>query len=282
MDADVSLKGQKIAADPLPIDAMNVHLFLENGLLRLEPLELKVADGTVTGKIRLDARQDPIESALDLHAKGLDLPRLMPSMKAQNVGRVGGYVRLNGKGDSVASMLGSANGETGMVMGRGQLSNLILELAGLDIAESLEFLLAKDRTVPVRCAYADVEAKEGVFTLRTFALDTTDTVVFGEGSVNLHEETLAVKLKPKPKDMSPVTLRTPLHITGTLKHPKIRPEVGPLALRALAAAALFTLAPPAALLPLIETGPGKDTDCGASVPSSAAIEQKEAKAPKAK
>ncbi len=276
IDADVSLNARKISARPLPIDAMNVGLLLENGLLRLDPFELKVADGTVTGSVRLNARQDPIETALDLRARGLDLPRLMPSMKAQNVGRVSGYVKLDGRGDSVANMLGSANGETGLVMGRGRLSNLLLELAGLDIAESLEFLLAKDRSVPVRCAYADVEAKEGVFTARAFALDTTDTVVFGEGSVNLRAETVAVKLNPKPKDMSPLTLRTPLHITGTLKHPKIRPEVGPLALRALAAAALFVVAPPAALLPLIETGPGKDMDCGASSPNVRAIDPKAA------
>jgi uncharacterized protein involved in outer membrane biogenesis len=271
IDVDVSLNAHKISADPLPIDAMNVHMFLDNGMLRLDPLELKVAEGTVTGNVRLDARQDPIDSALDLHARNLDLPRLMPSMKAQNIGRVGGYLKLSGKGNSVANMLGSANGETGLVMGRGRLSNLLLELAGLDIAESLEFLLAKDRTVPVRCAYADVEAKEGVFTPRALALDTTDTVVFGEGSVNLREETLAMKLKVKPKDMSPVTVRTPLRITGTLKHPKVRPEMGPLALRAVAAAALFAVAPPAALLALIETGPGKDTDCGASDPNITAI-----------
>jgi uncharacterized protein involved in outer membrane biogenesis len=268
MDADVSLRAQHISAQPLPIEAMNVHLLLEDGLLRLDPLQLQVAGGTLKGSVRLDARRDPIESALDLHARSLELPKLMPGMKAQNVGRVGGYVKLSGKGDSVANMLGSANGEAGLVMGRGQLSNLLLELAGLDIAESLEFLVASDRTVPVRCAYADVEAQNGVFTARALALDTTDTVVFGEGSANLRDETLALRLKPQPKDVSPLTVRSPLRIGGTLKHPKVRPELGPLALRALAAAALYALAPPAALLALIETGPGKDTDCGASVPHS--------------
>ncbi|HVY04329.1 MAG TPA: hypothetical protein VHB46_00005, partial [Burkholderiales bacterium] len=158
----------------------------------------------------------------------------------------------------------TADGEAGVAMGRGRLSNLVLELAGLDVAESLEFLVEKDKTVPVRCAYGDVEASAGVFTIRTLALDTTDTVVFGEGAANLRDETLAIKLKVKPKDMSPLALRSPLRITGTLKKPKVRPELGPITLRLAAAAALATIAPPAALLPLIETGPGKDTDCGAS------------------
>ena len=264
MDADVSLDAKHISADSVPVEAMKVHLRLEDGLLRLDPLEMKVADGSVAGTVQLDARPNPIESALDLKARSLDLPKLMPSMKAQNVGRVGGYVKLKGRGNSVGDMLGTADGEAGIAMGRGRLSNLMLELAGLDIAESLEFLVEKDKTVPIRCAYGDVEAKEGAFNIRAFALDTTDTVVFGEGSANLRDESLAIKLKVKPKDMSPLALRSPLRITGTLKHPKVRPEMGPLALRALAAVALGAIAPPAALIPLIETGPGKDTDCGAS------------------
>src|SRR5258706_1802212 len=92
----------------------------------------------------------------------------------------------------------------------------------------------------------------------------------------MRAEPVAGRLKPKWRDMSRLTLRAPLHIAGALKHPKIRPEVGPLALRGLAAAALFVVAPPAALLPLIETGPGKDMDCGASSPNVRAIDPKAA------
>jgi len=192
MDADVSLNARHISAEGVPVEAMNVHLRLEDGLLRLDPLDMKVADGNVSGTIQLDARHNPIDSALDLKAKALDLPKLVPSMKAQNVGRVGGYVKLKGRGNSVGDMLGTADGEAGVAMGRGRLSNLMLELAGLDIAESLEFLVEKDKTVPIRCAYGDVEAKQGVFTIRALALDTTDTVVFGEGSTNLRDDSLAI------------------------------------------------------------------------------------------
>jgi hypothetical protein len=42
-------------------------------------------------------------------------------------------------------MLATADGEVAAVMGAGQVSNLLLELAGLDIAESLKFLIGRDR-----------------------------------------------------------------------------------------------------------------------------------------
>jgi hypothetical protein len=47
----------------------------------------------------------------------------------------------------------------------------------------------------------------------------------------------------------------------------VTPKTGPLAARVAAAAALFAVTPPAALLALIETGPGEDVDC--SRPASA-------------
>ena len=38
-------------------------------------------------------------------------------------------------------------------MGRGQISTLVMELAGLDVQEALTFLITKDRRVPIRCAW---------------------------------------------------------------------------------------------------------------------------------
>ena len=74
-----------------------------------------------------------------------------------------------------------------------------------------------------------------------------------------------MRLKPLPKDHSLVSLRSPLLVTGTFKDPEFRPDMKRLTLRGIAAAALGMIAPPAALIPLFETGPGKNVDCGVAV-----------------
>ena len=276
MDADVKLRADRIEAHPLPLEKMTVHLKLDDGLLTLDPLNFAAAGGSLESHVKLDARHDPIATALDLRARELELQKLFPAVKTPGVGLIGAHVQLAGEGNSVAQMLATSDGEVGVVMGQGRLSNLILELAGLDVAEALKFLVGKDRMVTVRCAYADLEARDGLMNVRGFAFDTTDTVLLGEGNADLREEKLALKLKPKPKDVSPVTLRSPLRIGGTFKDPSVLPEPAPLALRVAAAAALFALAPPAALLALIETGPGKDTDCAkaAKLPEGRTVEQR--------
>lgn len=264
MDADVKLRAAQVQAPPLPIDTLSGHLRLQNGVVRLDPLQAGVAGGEIVGWVTMDASREPIATSLKLQARRLELPRLFPNAQlvGNSSGRIAGQAELEGRGNSIAAMLGSAGGELGLAMGPGRISNLLIELAGLDIAEALAFLLTEDRVIPVRCAYADFGVDDGVATTRAFAFDTTDTVIFGEGSLDFGDESLDLRLRPQPKDRSILALRVPLRIGGTLADPSFRPEGGPLLLRGIAAAALYSAAPPAALLALIEFGPGEDARCG--------------------
>jgi len=147
-------------------------------------------------------------------------------------------------------------------MGRGSISNLLLELAGLDVYEALKFMIGEDRKVAIRCAFGDFAVKDGVMTTRAFAFDTTDTIIIGEGQVDLGEETLDLELRPRPKDRSILSLRSPLHIGGSFADPSFRPDFARLGLRGAIALALGSIAPPAALLATLELGPGEDSGCG--------------------
>src|SRR5690606_38887539 len=142
--------------------------------------------------IRMDARSKRIDTAADIRVRGLELPRLMPNAALANeaVGKIGGDIDIRGQGNSIAAILGSADGDIALGMGRGRISNLVMELAGIDIAEALRFLLTGDRQVPVRCAFADFGVEDGVMRSRALAFDTTDTIIVVEGSINLEDESM--------------------------------------------------------------------------------------------
>ncbi len=263
MDARVSLVAERLTAPPLPFESLDARLELENGDLRLDPLDFGVAGGHFAGSVHLDARQDPMVAGIDMKAHGLQLPRMLPEAEAaKSQGSLGGHVRLRGSGDSVARIMATAGGDAGLAMGPGQISNYIMELVGLDIAEMIKFKLGKDQQIAVHCGYADFAVEGGVMTSRALGFDTSDTLVLGEGQVHLGEERLDIVLRPKPKDFSPFSLRSPLQVSGPLLDPSIRPQGGPLLLRGAAVAALYAIAPPAALLALVETGPGGESECG--------------------
>jgi uncharacterized protein involved in outer membrane biogenesis len=267
MDADVHWKALRVNAPKLPIEAMDMHLFVDDAVMRLAPLDFRVAGGNVSSTIRMDARRDTIATRADIRAKGLSLPKLFPTAELTDtsVGRVGGRLNLTAEGNSIARMAATSDGDVGAVMGRGRISNLLMEYAGIDIAESLKFLLTKDRTIPIRCAYADFKVTQGYADARQMAFDTDDTVIFGTGTVDLRNERLDLTLKPRPKDFSLVSLRAPLRVDGTFKDPGFHPDAKVITLRGVAAAVLGSIAAPLALIATVETGPGEDTNCGSGM-----------------
>ncbi len=264
MDADVRWKAHRINASKLPLDDMDAHLLLDAGLLRMDPLNFGVAGGDIRATIRMDARESPIRTRADIAMRGLNLAQLLPQIEAakEAIGRVGGQVHITGTGNSIAQMLGSANGDAAIGMGRGQVSNLLMEFAGIDIAEALKFLVKGDRRIPVRCAFGDFAIKDGVMGTRSLAFDTTDTIIIGEGNISLRDETLDLRLRPRPKDRSLFVFRSPLLVSGTFRDPSFRPDLKRVGLRAAIALTLGNILPPAALLATLETGPGKDMNCG--------------------
>ena len=264
MDADVRLRARRINSPKLPLDDMDAHLLLEAGVVTLQPLNFGVAGGDIRANVHMDASRDTIHTRVKASLRQVELSQLFPDVELarDTVGRLAGDFNLAGTGNSVAAMLASADGDVAVGMGRGEISNLLVELAGIDIYESVKYLLGKDQKVPVRCAFADFGVKQGVMDSRALAFDTTDTIIVGEGQIDLGEETLDLELRPRPKDRSILALRSPLHVGGTFAAPSFRPDMARLGLRGAIALALGSIAPPAALLATLELGPGEDSDCG--------------------
>lgn len=262
MDADVRFEGGSLRGRA-PVEGLKVHAVLQGGILTLKPMNFGLAGGAIVSAIRVDARGERGLVDADIEARRVDMKKLFPgnATVARAAGIAGGHAVFRGSGNSTAEVFGSADGTLGLAMAGGRVSNLLVELMGLDVAEALKFLFRGDKPVQVRCAVADAGIKDGLLQSRSVVLDTTDTNVKIDGTVNLRSEELDLTLHPMPKDYSPLTLRSPLHLKGTFKKPAIRPDEK-LLTRGGIAALLGTLAAPvAALVGLIDTGPGDDANC---------------------
>ena len=60
---------------------------------------------------------------------------------------------------------------------------------------------------------------------------------------------------------SPVALRSPIYIRGSFARPRVSVDKGQVAARGLGAIALGILNPLLVLVPLVDAGPGSDSDC---------------------
>ena len=268
MNADVIYSAKAIRhVEQLPLDSGSVHVKLTNGVMQLDPIALGVAGGSLAGKISVDINVVPADVDARLAVRGLQLNQLFPTIENTKTafGKISGQIDLKGRGNSVAQMLGSASGDVALLMGKGEISNILLEFIGLDGGEVIKFFIAGDRNVKLLCAAAAFEVRQGLMSSKTMLLDTTDTVIHGTGQVNLANETLDITLKPEPKDRSILSFRSPLKIGGTFASPSAGPDKLALGARAGAVIALGLLNPLLALAATIETGPGQDADCRATL-----------------
>ena len=262
MDANVLLDFDELdlGSDLLePLRPMHAHLELADGVLTLRDLAARTATGEFKGDLRLDGRNSVAVWNANLRWKDLQLERWIHQKRTGNAppfisGRLSGSTALQGQGRSTAQILGTLKGKFNTELRDGAMSHLVIEAAGIDIAQALGLLIKGDKALPVTCGVADLTAKDGIFRPHVMVIDTPDSTFWIDGTLSLATEAIDLRAVVSPKDFSPLALRTPLHVRGTLAKPAVSIEKGPLA-RKLATAALLALANPlAALLPLLDRG----------------------------
>lgn len=255
MDADVEFTGKRIvqSAD-LPFTDLYTHVVLNDGVLKLEPLRFGVAGGKLDAQINLNGRDTPLQGRAKLTARNFKLKQLFPTFEPMKTsfGELNGDASISGTGNSVARLLGTANGNLKMLINDGAISRSLMEIAGLNVGNYVVGKIFGDKDVKINCAAADFGIKDGLATSRLFVFDTQNAIIYIDGTANFATERLDLKITPESKGFRVFSLRSPLYVRGTFAHPDAGVEAVPLLLRGAGMVALGVIAGPAAgLLALV-------------------------------
>jgi uncharacterized protein involved in outer membrane biogenesis len=269
MDADVRVAINEVdfgTPAMAPLSDLLTRVRLNAGVLRLDELEAKVAGGRFAGMTQLDATVRPAKWEARLDIAGVDVANWVRGLRREEAspyltGVLFAKLNVRGAGSSTAEILASLDGPIDLRLRDGTLSYLVTEAMGLDLAQALGVVITGDKPLPLRCARFDLLARDGVIEPRLAVLDNRDSTVRINGQVNLNDESMALRLVTQPKDWSPLSLRTPVTVTGTLGDPDIGIEGRKLAGRVIGAIALGAAAgPAAAVIPLVERGQKQEGD----------------------
>ncbi|HET7556638.1 MAG TPA: AsmA family protein, partial [Rhodanobacteraceae bacterium] len=157
MDADVHFTGEHIVRKAqLPISHLSTHLMMDAGVLTLDPLRFGVAGGDLDASIRLDGSADPMKGRMKIALRGAELKKLFPTVDLMqtSLGEINGDAALSGTGNSVAKLLGTSDGEVKLLMDNGVVSKLLLEEAGLNLANIAALKLFGDKPEKINCVAA--------------------------------------------------------------------------------------------------------------------------------
>ncbi|MFJ3054407.1 AsmA family protein [Herbaspirillum sp. NPDC087042] len=274
LDADIKIQAQRVELRPgLEWQDASTTIRLQDQVLTAAPLRFALAGGKGEGELSLDGRADQVRSHLQMQLHEVQVRQLFPRLSSlqASVGRLDAQAELRGTGNSIAAMLGSAEGEVKVDLGPGKISRFVLEAAGLNVANAVFAKLYQDQPARLLCGAADVVIKDGKADFQRGIVNTEDAVIDISGQVDLAREELALDIHPRVRKLRILSLRTPLYVRGTLARPVISASKEALAARAGAAAALALVAPVAAVIPLISPGQALPEDCAPHPSQGAAV-----------
>jgi AsmA family protein len=279
MNADVRLRLDRFDLGTSQLESLaplQGRVRLQRGVLGVQELLARTANGTLRGEITVDAQNAAAPQwHADLRWGGIELERFVkarnhnvaatatasPRAPGYVSGLLGGSAAVRGRGRSIAAVMATLDGTAGVWVRDGRISHLLVELAGIDLAESLGMLITGDETLPLRCAVTQWRLHDGLARPEVALIDSSDTTLTINGDVSLAKESLALVVTAQPHDKSLLTLRSPLRINGAFADPQLKLDKSRIALRLAGAAALAALAPPAALLALVDLGEDDRQQC---------------------
>ena len=222
IDAHVTVTARKLKSAAMPaLESVKFSADLDDGILNVKPIDLGVAGGHAIGAIPLDAQREPASSRVALDFRGIRLEQLLPTLESKGVssGSVSANVQLSGRGNSIAAIVGNGTGSMSLNMVGGRISNLLDAKLGLNLGKMLRLTISGDRAIDVHCAAIAFDFNNGLGKSRAILLDTEQTRIEGNGTMNLRDETLDVLLYPTQKKPGLFSLHSAIRAQGPLKHP---------------------------------------------------------------
>lgn len=263
VDLDIELRAAEVRTRLLPIDRFDINVVTRDGWITIDPLDTGLADGRIVLYGSFDTTQRPPVGRLDVRLTNLSVRYLLAELgeASEAAGLVDGRIRLEGRGYSIADLLGTSDGRIGLVASDGSLDAFIVEAIGLDLMEGLITLIVPDNAtnrVPVRCAVVNLDVEDGVATSRPILLDTADSKLTASGKIDLEAETMDLLIEAHPKDVSLLSGNQPIQVEGEWLSPTIAPAPGGVESNTFG----WLLAPVAALFPFVDLGLAEDAPCG--------------------
>lgn len=264
IDADVKFTARKIVRKKLlPVQNLTADIRLQDSVLSLAPISMDVASGSIDSNLVFDGHTKTTKANMEITARHLKLNELFPDFQPMHpsMGEINADASLSATGNSVAALLGSSNGEIKMLMDKGTISKLLLEEIGMNFGNVILINIFGDEQVAINCLAGDFTVTEGLMRDRVFVIDTETALLGIDGTIDLSREQLDLVVMPGSKGLRILSLRSPIHVDGSFKEPRVSVDKGVLALKAAGAIALAIATPLAALLPLMNIGTDNSSEC---------------------
>ncbi len=227
VDAKVRLKAARLLSGGVEIKDVEILLVLGGGRLDIKPLRATVGGGKINANVVFDGSGPTPALTINLDARQVDYGAVLKQLKMTDIasGKIDGKINLKGRGGSVRAIMAGLNGRVRLVTEGGQVESGLLNVLSADIMSALPFVDSKgDKSI--RCGVVDFDIRNGQARAKALLFETGGLSMIGAGSINLANETIDIKIKPRAKKLSILKLAmVPVHVGGTLANPSAAPDL---------------------------------------------------------
>ncbi len=240
------------SADPLPFGALD---FLNGEVdLAVETLTYKdltftdfhtavtLKDGSLSAPVFVTYGERRVEMTVEaantqvprmsvqLSAPGIDIGQFLEQVGATDLIEVEGHIGLDlsSSGGSPADLASNLTGKVDVATGRGSIHSSAFEWIAKDLIWALIPKGGESGVADLTCFIGELHFNGGVGDVSALALVTDEIRTSGSGKINLRNETIDMRLDPRPNDPGLLSLATPVNVTGPLRSPSILPDTGAL------------------------------------------------------
>ncbi len=233
VDAAITLVIDALDSGSSSLEHLSLTFELDNGQLDL------LAQGPQTSgdPAQISARVTPLERGI---AANLDI-----SWERQPYGLLGDILKpgaaqgswsldlaLQTRGDTVDELLRNLAGHVDFTDYPEDFGATILDVWGGGFIGSLMPVFKIGEESRINCTVGRFLVDGGIMTPELLALDSTRSRVRMRGTIDLPNNTLELRLQPRPKKPSLINLATPVKLRGALTDPKIQIATGGTAVTA--------------------------------------------------
>jgi len=226
---------------------IRMDLGLANGELRVDPLRLEIADGSLEGELRFRDLKQGVALTTKMDLRNLQLKKLMAMAGKKDVlrGDLETSLDLAARGQNIAGLMGAMNGEAAVIIGEGKLDSAYLDRLGGNVFGTLRQYIdpekKSEKHTRINCLVTAFDMNKGVAESRVFLMDTSRMQILADGNLDLGTERMDFSFDPRPKEgldsgtagkisLSISELSKPFKLSGTLADPSLALDVQSAAL----------------------------------------------------
>jgi AsmA protein len=234
---DGRLKIGQLRVKKINAGDISIQVQARDGVIRVDPLQLKMYEGDVSGKSRMDVTGERPQTGVDLQLRNIRINPLLKDATGKDFleGSTSADVALTMAGEQAEAIKKSLNGSGNLLINDGAVKGI--DLANMVRNVKAAFALEEKPKERPRTDFAELSVpftiREGVFETPSTSLKSPLLRLEAIGKADLVKEKLNFRIDPKVvatikgqgDEQQRRGLLVPIVVSGSFDSPKFRPDL---------------------------------------------------------